>query len=222
MKRFISLILVVLMAFVSCAAFAEGDAYSFSDDRYPTKHWAYMTQEEIASYEAIGWQRTVGVLWYDTADYSYVDFAEIPEDPQELINSGYVFHVIYSWVCPGERLGKYMEQSVSAGYWQLSVHEIRAFYAGGYQYPQLVIDPAKKTGTLYESNWAKDGAFASDPDDSMTEEELNKYEFVRIAYDEYNLGYGEDIVLLNGDLQVFSLAEAVEIGGFDGEIPRWN
>jgi len=221
-KRFVSIFLSLLMALSCTVAFAEGDTYAIQDDRYPTKHWAYMTQEEIASFEAIGWQRTTGVLWYDTADYSYADFSEIPEDPQSLINDGYVFHVIYSWICPGEKLGKYMEQSVSAGYWQLNVDEIKAFYQNGYEYPQLTVNPAKKTGTLYESNWAIDGEFATEPDDTMPQEQLDKYEFVRVAYDDYNLGYGEDIVLLNGDVQVFSLAEAVEIGGFDAEMPRWN
>ncbi len=228
-KRFVSIILSLVMVICCTAAFAEGDVYAIRDERYPDRHWAYMTDEEIASYEAIGWQRVTGVLWYDTKDYSYTDFGEISEDPQELINEGYVFHVIYSWICPGDKLGKYLEQSVSAGYWQLNVDEIKAFYASGYEYPQLTVNPAKKTGTLYESNWVIDGKYASDPDDTMPQEELDKYEFVRVAYDDYNPayddynpGYGEELVLLNGDVQVFSLAEAVEIGGFDGEMPRWN
>ena len=219
-KRLVSMFLVILVTLVFCgAAFAEGDAYDVRDERYPDKHWIYMTPEEIASYEAIGWQRICGVLWYDTTDYSYTDFTEI-NDPQELINEGYVFHIIYTWVCPGEKLGKYVEQSVSAGYWQLNADEIRAFLVN-YEYPTLTV-PASKTGVLYESNWAKDGAFTSDPDDSMSDEELQQYSFVRIAYNDYNLGYGEDIVLLSGDVQVFTLDEAVAIGGFDSEMPRWN
>jgi len=220
-KRFMGIVMAVILVLSCVSAFAEGDAYATRDERYPTKYWGYMTPEEIAHYEAIGWQRVTGVLWYDTTDdNSWVDMYEV-DDIQGLINQGYVFHVIYTWVCPGEKLGKYTEQSVSCGYWQMNVEEATQYHAT-YELPELDLSRVKKTGVLYESNWARNGEFASDPDDSMTEEELNEYTFVRVAYDQYTVGFGEEIVLLNGDVQEFTLAEAVEIGGFDAEIPRWN
>ena len=219
-KRFVTFLMAIMMVFACTAVFAEGDEYSVTDDRYPTKYWGFMTQEEIAHYEAIGWTRNTGVLWYDTEDNSFVDMFEVG-DTQELINKGYVFHVIYTWICPGEKLGKYTEQSVSCGYWQLSAEQA-ALYHSTYEVPQLKVSESEKTGVLYESNWAVDGKYASEPDESMSEEELLKYSFVRVAYNEYFRGYGEDVVLLNGDVQVFSIEEALEIGGFDSEMPRGN
>ncbi len=220
-KRFGSILIAIMMVFACCAAFAESDEYSVNDDRYPTKYWGFMTADEIQHFEDIGWQRITGVLWYDTNDdNSYVDMFEVG-DTQELINQGYVCHIIYTWVCPGEKLGKFTEQSVSCGYWQLNAAEAAQFFTN-YEYPALQVSDSQKTGVLYESNWAKDGKFVSDPDDSMSQEELSQYSFVRVAFNEYNRGYGETVVLLNGDVLVFSLEEAVEIGGFDAEIPRWN
>ena len=218
-KRFFGILMAIVLVFSCAACFAE-DAYDLRDERYPDKYWGFMTPEEIAKYEAIGWTRNVGVLWYDTADNSFVDLFEVG-DTQELVNKGYVFHIIYTWICPGEKLGKNMEQSVSCGYWQLSAEQAAAYHAN-YEIPELRVSDSEKTGVLYETNWVLDGQYASEPDDSMPAEELAKYTLARVAYNEYFRGYGEDIVLLNGDVLTYTIEEAIEAGGFDSEMPRWD
>lgn len=226
LKRFVSIVMALLMVFTCTAIFAEGDVaegdvyLAARDERYPDRHWIFMTADEISYYESLGWQRTTGVLWYDTTDEnSAVSLFEV-DDCQKLINEGLVFHIIYTWTCPGDRLGKYTEQSVSCGYWQLNAQQAQEYHST-YVLPELRVSDNEITGKLYESNWAYEGQFAEEPDDSMDPETLSKFTFVRLGYNEYFKGYGETKVLLNGEVQEFTLDQAVEIGGFDSEMPKW-
>ena len=125
MKRFVlvtlvAVFLITLSSLYATMAFAEDDVYYLNPEGWPTKHWTFMTYDEIAAYEAAGWSRTVGFVWYDK-NWKVVDINRVGTNQIKSYynHDGYRLVVLYNWVCPGSILNKYEEQSVSVGVWQL-------------------------------------------------------------------------------------------------------
>lgn len=222
-KRFVLFMATLICLSVVVLGYAEGsgemepDAYDFNPDNYPNRHWIFMEDEEIASYEEIGWQRYVGVLWYD-AEQEEADFREevAISSIQELYNQGYTFHIIYHWVCPGEKLGKHQEQSVYAGRWILSPKQAIDFHQT-YVVPDLTL--AGREEVNYHSLWYYNNQECEEPDASVKEKERQNYRFVRQEYNHYDMGYGSNLYLRTGGYVEYTYDEACQLESVDGEMP---
>ena len=235
MKKFVLWILVVCMLFTMSmvnitTAVADGanlvgtDTYSLNPEGYPSKHWCLMTEDEIALYEELGWERVTGVLWYDDERY-VIDFTEInTADIQNMYNAGYTCHVLYTWVCPARKLNKYQEQSVSVGSWILSPEQAE-------EYQTTVVVPWIDVMGLNEnpevsfmSQWYYENMASSMPDINLTEGK-EKYLYVRYVFDTYEYGKGSVLYLRNGDQLEYTFDEVLEVvetsGGFENELPVW-
>ena len=217
--RFVSLFVVVAMLLSLGSAVAEGgDIYTLTNNNYPDRHWCYMTDEEVKSYEDAGWEAYTGVLWLK--DWEYVGEPEatsVEAVQTELYANGWRLYVIYSWIHDGASLGKHTEQSVSAGYWQLDAVQAGEFLCT-YEVPQLVVGTDEVPAKGYYSGWYLDGQSAADPNGEESELVLSLFALVREEYEVYDRGYGEQLVLKNGKRAIYSFDEAVAAGGFDDEL----
>lgn len=219
----LALLMIMGMTVFACAdgntGVTEGDAYDLNPANWPNRHWCYMTANEIAQYEAIGWQRYTGVLWYDDEGKA-MDFAEVQTDAiQNLYNKGYSFHVIYHWLCPGEKLGKHQEQSVYVGRWKLSPSQAIEYH-NTYVVPELTM--VGDSQNSYYSQWYFKNQESKEPEDSDPVEILPYYSYVRHIFETYMLGYGSELYLRTGNYDCYSLDEAIAIGAFDSEIVHWE
>lgn len=232
MKRFVLLTLVTLMVMsVTTMCLAEpADEYELNPAGWPDRHWEYMTQDEITAFEAAGWQRYVGVLWYNDSNYKYapeVDTADAISiaDVEAYYDQGYSFHVIYHWLMDGRLIGKQTEQSVYVGRWRLSREQAVEYFENNLTVPALMMNV--KPLPEYYSLWYYNGKECSVP-----EKDDPLYKFVRIAYDCYDLGFGSKIWLRNGEYALndetgnnyFTYAEywGFASTGFDYEMPHWE
>ncbi|MBO5142585.1 MAG: hypothetical protein J6C46_06245 [Clostridia bacterium] len=232
MKKFLLWVVLCMFAFASVGNIAladnaqtEGDVYYQNLENWPYQHWVFMDDSEIASFEADGWVRRTGELWYDANHHHDPDDPKIQdvsvEDVQELYNEGYTFHLNYTWVCPKEIQQTYGNQSVSVGYWILSPDEV-CEYLSTYVKPE--IKPNSNHSVSFVSEWYYKGQLAIF-DGTETEEELNKFSMVRNIFETYNYGFGSKLYLRNGMFEEYSYSEAVEISqtiSFSDELPVWN
>ena len=188
-----------------------------------------LTQQEIEAYEAAGWQRYVGILWYDEDAQYASEIDTLDEinvaDIQDYYNEGYSLHVIYHWLLDGRLIGKQTEQSVYAGRWKLSPEEAMAYYENGYVVPEIVtnVDCLPE----YYSLWYYDAKECAEPrsDDPL-------YAFVRIEYDCYDFGFGSMLWLKNGGFaendktgnHYYTYKEYWDMAstGFDYEMVHWQ
>ena len=230
MKRFVSFVLMLVLCTMTSVVVAEallGDEYELNPEGWPDRFWGYMTPETVAEYEAMGWQKYRGMLWYDpNAEYAKeVDqMADLTSEKiQDLYNQGYTCHVIYHWLCDGRLLGKHQEQSVYVGRRILSPQEAGEAYATGVSnaledpvYENTGVEPSVE----YYSMWFYNGKEAAEPKDNELDDD--NYKFVRIEYDAYDFGYGARLYLRNGNFVEFSLKEILELGSVDYEIVHWN
>lgn len=233
MKKFVLWILMVFVLFtmsmanltISVADTKNGDSYFFNSEGWPTKHWIYMTDGEIKSYESFGWKRETGVLWYDSERY-VVEFDELKTSQiQNLYNQGHTFHVLYTWTCPANKLNKYTEQSVSVGYWQFSPAQARVYHES-YEVPEIEVDSLSELPAVqFMSQWYYDGQACDTPDTELTEN-IDKYIRVRYVFDMFDFGFGSKLYLRNGDLveQTFEEAlKALNDGKYaENELHVWN
>jgi hypothetical protein len=227
MKKFVLWVLVACMlmsmSMVSVTAVAEGDVYYFEENGWPGRHWEYMSEYLIADYEAEGWERYTGVLWYDkdwnAADFVFVDVDKI----DELYNQGYSFHVIYSWICPVEISGKTGEQSVYVGRWILSREEAKAYYTT-YIKPEI---PAElgDAEIVYMSQFYYEGK-ACEIDGTEGEAILEDVMFIRFLFDNYSFGNGSELFIRTGEFEDYNCSyvlKMIEDGdAFFYEMPSWK
>lgn len=225
MKRFVlvTMALVLLMSMsgmFSAIAFADGeealgDIYYFNPEGWPTKHWVFMTNEEVASYEAAGWEQNVGVLWYDR-NWDAVDINDIEIDRiGELYNDGYRLAVLYTWICPASVLNKYQEQSVSVGTWILSAEQVAAYYTNGFVVPELP-DLATATSYHFMTQGYFNGQACGVPDDSMV---LTNFRCARFVFELHDFMYGSKLYIRNGEYVLYTFEEIQN--GLENEIP-WH
>ena len=217
MKTLRILVSIMMVASLLLAGFAiaeeEGDIYYFQPAGWPDRHWAFMTSEQIAAYEAAGWVRYTGTLWYDSENH-HIEFVDINiNDIPQLYNDGLWMAVLYSWVHDGPSLGKKTQQNVSVGYWHVTAEQATE-YIKTYVQPELPQLPQYPNAFGYYSYWYLDGQEAAEPESL----DQKGYNFVRYEHNVYKLGYGQEIVLLNGEVLVYTLDEAVKLGGVDDEL----
>ncbi len=214
-KKFVALILAVLMTMTFTAiGFAEGDIYTLAPQGAPDRFWGFMSDQEIAEYEAQGYQRYIGVL-FTPVDYDQIRI----EDVQDLYNEGVRLEVHYSWI--HDRLpGFDGEFSVSVGVWILTAEEAIEFIRT-YQVPELDILENEPSGFVFESGWYLDGQRAFDPSGDESRAVLDLFTFVREEWAEFDRGFGEVIYLKTGVVEQYTFDEAVRQGGFDNEVV-WN
>jgi len=223
MKKFLVFMVTLLMIFssltVAVADGKPGDEYYQQAEGWPNRHWVYMTDAEIAQYEAAGWERYVGVLWYHGDE---PDPTEGPEavfeinltQIDQMYTDGDHFDVIYHWICPATKLNKYQEQSVYVGRWVLSQEQVLQYYEN-YQVPEIPALEEPKD-CRFTSQWYLDGK-AADWKEDATEDELNEFVCVREVFDHYDFEYGSNLFLKNGDRAEYSYSQAVDIK-FENEI----
>lgn len=221
-----SILMICVMMGSACviAEAVEGDEYELNPEGWPDKHWAYMTEDEIASYEAKGWKRESRTLWYNSDGKYAEDIDSMTEifvdDISSYYNQGYSFHIIYHWTCDGRLLGKHQEQSVYVGRWILSPDEAKECHMNGIQPLDFPYSKVNQISSLpeYYSIWYYEGKEAKAPEDVG---DLG-YTFERIAYDAYDFGYGSKMYLRNGTVISFTLEEIVELGAVDYEMVHWE
>lgn len=230
MKKFLLWVMacVLMFAGLNITAFAEnangveGVEYYLNQEGWPTKHWAFMSDEEVGSYEAAGWQRDTGVLWmyFDGQSWTYDSSVQLPEESevQGLYSDGYTCNVFYTWIRPNVN-GH--DESVTVGQWVLSPDQATELM-GTFVVPEFKM--IKTSYDTYDSEWYYDGVSASLSGEE-TEEELAKFTFVRFIYQTFDYGFGSKLYLRNGEAKQYSFAEAVEENekvGFFNEMPNWN
>ena len=226
-RNLVSLVLVIcmLMGLGSAVARAEGDIegdiYTLNNEDYPTRHWKLMNHEEFQAFIEKGWKPNTGVLIFKKIDGVMTYVGEVNVDSldkvQDLYNEGYCVVVLYNWLHDGESLGKHTEQSVSVGYWVLDTVQAAEFFRT-YQVPELFLEEEAVPTKGYYSSWYLDGQSAMDPSGEESRLVLDMFSFVREEYDVYDRGYGEQVVLKNGNTLVYTFDEAVAAGGFDDEL----
>lgn len=231
MKRFFVWVMVVCMlmtmGMMNITAIAEGTenegmVYLMNPEGWPKMHWAYMSDEEVASYEGAGWVRDTGVLWmyFDGMSWTYDPSVQLPQDTevQELYNDGYTCNVFYTWLRPNVN-GH--EQSVTVGQWVLSP-ELAAEYMNTFVIPEFKM--LKTAYETYDSEWYYNGVSAA-LTGNENEKQLEKFSFVRFIYQTFDYGFGSKLYLRNGDAKVYTYAEAIEENekvGFFNEMPAWK
>ena len=204
-------------------AVTVGDVYEMVPADWPTKHWVYMTEEEIEGYESRGWERYVGVIWYD-ADRNVMTSAIVsPKQVQKLYNEGCTFHVMYTWVCSADAFeNKFGEQSVSVGRWILSPEQAIEYHTT-YMKPELKI--IKMVPNIsYESQFYYNG-LACEVTGEEEQKILDSVKFVRHKFDFYDYGYGSKLYLRNGEYEEYTYTEALENAtqhAFQNELPNWK
>lgn len=200
-----------------------GDVYELSPADWPARHWVFMTEEEIEGYEANGWERYVGVIWYDANKNVMTNCFVKPKDVQKLYNEGCTFHVMYTWVCSAENCTlKSGEQSVSVGRWILSPEQATEYHKT-YVKPELKI--LKMVPTIsFESQFYYNG-LACEVTGEEEQRILDGVKFVRYKFDSYDYGYGSKLYLRNGEYDEYTFAEALEAAqnnAFQNELPAWK
>ena len=223
---FLFLAVILVMGLGSAVARAEGDIegdiYTLNDKDYPTRHWKLMTFEEVKAYIDAEWETYTGELWFhQEADGSLTYVGDPPavsldQVQDQLYNNGWRLVVLYNWRHDGPSLGKHSEQTVSVGYWILDAVQAAEFMAT-YETPELYLDEAEPAKGYY-SSWYLDSQSAMDPSGEESRLVLDLFSFVREEYDVYDRGYGEQVVLKNGNTLVYTFDEAVASGGFDDEL----
>lgn len=220
-----SILFIGMMSVTFAVAEVEGDVYEVNPAGWPDKHWAYMSSAEIAQYEQSGWTRYVGTLWYNS-DCKYAKEIEeldeiLVDSVEEYYNAGYTLQVIYHWVHDGRTLGKHQEQSVYVGRWILSREQAKACCGRGRMLIEELPNNLSEVTPLpeYYSMWLYDGKESAEPQDG---DDVSKYAFVRIAYDAYDMAYGEKVLLRNGDVVIFGFDEILELGSVDYEMIHWE
>lgn len=228
MKKFALWTLVVCilmsMGIVCTTAVAEGDVYYLDSAGWPSRHWEYMNDSLIAEYEAEGWERYTGVLWYDK-DWHAADFQNVAvSDIKELYDEGYTFHVIYSWICPADVLNKNGEQSVYVGRWILSSDQAIEYHKT-YVKPEIPSELPNDVDAVFISQFYYNN-MACELDGTESEEVLENVEFIRHQFDNYHFGKGSELFLNSGENESYDYEAVLEIlenaGGFFNEMPAWN
>ena len=222
---FLFLVVLLVMGLGSAVARAEGDIegdiYTLNNN-YPNRHWKLMTPEEVKAYTDAGWEPYTGVLWFhQEADGSLKYVGDPPavsldQVQDQLYNNGWRLVVLYNWIHDGPSLGKLSEQSESVGYWIQDAVQAAEFMAT-YETPELYLEAEEPTKGYY-SSWYLDGQSAMDPSGEESRLVLDLFSFVREEYDVYDRGYGEKVVLKNGNALEYSFDEAVASGGFNDEL----
>lgn len=232
MKKFVLWVLVVSLFMSMNMVFAtavadgvssnEGDVYYQNREGWPNKHWILMSSEEISTYEANGWKRYTGVLWFDGNNHA-VDFSEIDvNNIQNMYNDEYDFHIHYTWLLPASAQNNYREQSVTVGVWNLSPSQAIEYHKT-YQLP--AINCVGIPTASFMSGWFYENQSSAGPEYSEPVNELAKYRFVRDVYDTYDFNFGSILYLKNGNVAAYSYEEAMRINnseGFQNELPKWN
>ena len=228
--RFVSLFVVVAMLLSLGSAVAEGnnnieavesepgDIYTVNAAGYPDAHWCFMTDDEIAAFEAAGWERYTGTLWLKNWEYVGEEPDAYPEDVQsKLYSDGWRLTVRYSWRHNGETLGKHTEQSVNVGFWVLNAVQAEDFLRT-YQVPELNVEENEDHTQWYRSVWYLDNQESYAPSGEESDTVLDLFKLVRIGHDLFDRGFGEIVVLRNGEQDIYTYAEAIAAGGFEDEL----
>ena len=226
MKRWFVLLAMVMLICMSMTNFtlaeSMGDEYELNPEGWPDRHWKYMTNEEIAQYEAKGWQRYTGELWYN-ADGKYAPEIDTLEeikvsDIETYYNQGYTCHIIYHWLLDGRLIGKHQEQSVYVGRYIFSCEQAEEYLKNDRISPNLVTNVQYLPE--YYSLWCYAGKECGEPLDSELDD--SNYTFERIAYNAYDYGGGSKLLLRSGDVVSFTLKEVLELGSVDYEMIHWE
>ncbi len=206
MKKLVGMFVVVVLfltALVPCQAVellsGMGDTYALEEPEWPDKHWLFMDQEQISSYEARGWERYVGVLPTDEGNT----------------------RIIYHWL--NESLpNKEEEQSVYVGSWVLSP-QMSEQYENTYKVPAISMATLSKVEpySSWYSEWYRDDVEADPPTTEMADSELVKYLFARWEFATYDMGYGSMAYLRTGNVTVYDTDEVLAHGDFEQEMPHW-